>query len=287
MSNTGQPVLLEGGIAVITGAASGIGEALARHAASELHMRVVLADIDREGLERVAAGLAADGCDVLAVPTDVSDPAALDALATQTLNHFGAPRLLVNNAGIETVGWSWEIPTERWEQILNVNIHGVVHGVRAFLPAKLEAGEPCVIANLSSIAGISTAPFQASYIMSKHAVLAYSECLQLELRMKGAPIQVSAVLPGPVQTPIFSVLNRTSDPQVAQHLADMEDLLEHHGLATKEAAEVIFAQIAAGEFWVSTHPDMTRAMAALRGQQLSELRAPDLDSNSGFDIGDS
>ena len=282
MAETSVKVNLEGGIAVITGAASGIGEALARHAASELNMQVVLADIDGPGVARVAAELDSLGTRALAVQTDVSDPAALDRLAQQTLDHFGTPRLLVNNAGIETLGWSWEISAEQWDKILDVNIHGVVHGVRAFLPAMLEAGQPCIVANLSSLAGVCIAPLQTSYIMSKHAVLAFSECLQMELQMKKAPVQISAVMPGPVKTRIFSAIDETTDPHVAQHLADMVALLDQNGMEAEAAASVIFAQLAQGKFWVSTHPEMVEAMAAVRAQHLSTLDTPAMDPDNAF-----
>lgn len=282
MPGTAVNVNLEGGVAVITGAASGIGEALARHAASELNMQVVLADIDRTGIERVAAELTSQGCSALPIQTDVTEPASLDRLAQQTLDHFGTPRLLVNNAGIETLGWSWEIPAAQWEKTLNVNIHGVVHGVRAFMPAMLAAGQPCIVANLSSLAGVCTTPIQTSYVMSKHAVLAFSECLQLEMQLKAAPVQIAAIMPGPVKTRIFASLDAATDPYVASHLNDMERMLEQNGMEPGEAASVIFDQLAAGKFWVSTHPEMVQGMAAVRAAQLSALQTPTIDPTSPF-----
>lgn len=282
MPGTTQKVNLDGGVAVITGAASGIGEALARHAASEFNMQVVLADIDKAGIERVASDLVSQGFAALPVQTDVTDPAALDQLAQQTREHFGTPRLLVNNAGIETLGWSWEIPAAQWDKILDVNIHGVVHGVRAFLPAMLDAGQPCIVANLSSLAGVCIAPLQTSYVMSKHAVLAFSECLQMEMQMQQAAVQVSAVMPGPVKTRIFSAIDEATDPHVAQHLADMVELLDQNGMEAGEAASMIFTQLAEGKFWVSTHPEMVQEMAAVRAQHLSALDSPAMDSDNPF-----
>ena len=282
MTDTIAKVNLNGGVAVITGAASGIGESLARHAATELNMQVVLADIDAAGIERLAAALGEQGCATLAVQTDVTDPAALDRLAQQTLAHFGTPRLLVNNAGIETLGWSWEIPAAQWDKILDVNIHGVVHGVRAFLPAMLEAGEPCIVANLSSLAGVCIAPLQTSYVMSKHAVLAFSECLQMEMQMKQAKVQVAAVMPGPVKTRIFSAIDEATDPHVAQHLKEMVELLDQNGMQAGEAAAMIFAQLTEGKFWVSTHPEMVQQMAAVRAQHLSALDTPGMDADNAF-----
>ena len=282
MAGTTLTTNLQGGVAVITGAASGIGEALARHAASELNMRVVLADIDMTGIERIAAELTSQGYSALPIQTDVTEPAALDRLAQQTLDHFGTPRLLVNNAGIETLGWSWEIPAAQWEKTLNVNIHGVVHGVRAFMPAMLAAGQPCIVAHLSSLAGVCTTPIQTSYVMSKHAVLAFSECLQLEMQLKAAPVQIAAIMPGPVKTRIFASLAAATDPYVASHLNDLERMLEQNGMEPGEAASVIFDQLAAGKFWVSTHPEMVQGMAAVRAEQLSALQTPAIDPASPF-----
>ncbi|RLQ21362.1 SDR family NAD(P)-dependent oxidoreductase [Seongchinamella sediminis] len=277
-------VKLVGGVAVITGAASGIGAAMARYAVQELGMKVVLADISRAALDRASAELAALGGDVLSVATDVSKPEALDALADRAYGQYGQVNLLVNNAGIELLGFSWELPASQWEQLLGVNIHGVVHGVRAFLPRMIASAEPAIVANLSSIAGISIAPLQASYVMSKHAVLAFSECLQLELAMKQASIQVSAVLPGPVKTKIFAALDEATDPAVAEHHRQMVELLDRNGMGPEEAAETIFHQLQDGQFWVSTHPELTRAMAQQRGHSLSCLATPQLDANSAFNL---
>ncbi len=275
---------LSGGVAVVTGAAGGIGRALAQHAAQRWQMQVVLADNDEQALAATAGDLKAAGYKVLAVPTDVRDPAALDELAATTRASCGAVRLLINNAGLETLGFSWEIPAAQWERALQVNVHGVIHGVRAFVPDMIAHGQPCAIANLSSLAGVSIAPLQASYVMSKHAVLAYSECLSLELAMKGVPVQVSAVLPGPVNTGIFEVLQEATDPAVAAHHQEMKQLLSEHGMSPGDAAATILEQLAAGEFWISTHPEITRAMAQQRADTLSHLRTPNLDNESAFDI---
>ena len=275
---------LKGGVAVITGAASGIGEALARHAVQQLNMKVVLADISEQALNRVATDLTAVGGDVLPIVTDVSNPADMDKLADKTFSHYGSVKLLVNNAGIEMLGFSWEIAADQWEKILNVNIHGVVHGVRAFLPKMIESGEPCIVANMSSLAGVSIAPIQASYVMSKHAVLAFSECLHLELAIKQAKVQVSAVLPGPVKTKIFETVDEAVEPAVAAHRQQMIELLDQNGMSAEEAAETIFRQLRGGQFWVSTHPEITQAMARQRADSLSNLSTPFIDIESSFNL---
>ena len=282
MTNETSRITWQGGVAVITGAASGIGEALAHEAALRKGMKVVLADIDGRGLDRVTADLIKQGAEVLAVVTDVSDAAAMSQLAEKTLENFGSVRLLVNNAGIETLGFSWEIPPAQWEKILGVNIHGVVNGVNAFAPAMIASGEPCVIANMASIAAISIAPIQTSYVMSKHAVLAFSECLHLEMQMKSSAVQISAVLPGPVKTQIFESVGEQADPVAAEHRQQMMDLLEGNGITALEAAQTIFRQLAAGKFWVSTHPEMTQMMAEQRASHLSSLNTPFMDVESAF-----
>lgn len=284
MTESTNNMVWRAGVAVITGAASGIGEALARHAACELGMKVVLADIAEQPLQRLAAELSGQGCEVLPVLTDVADAASMTQLAETTRSHFGDVTLLINNAGIETLGFSWEIPAAQWEKILRVNIHGVVNGVNAFAGAMLDSGKRCVIANMSSIAGVSIAPIQASYVMSKHAVLSFTECLHLEMAMKSDKVQISAVLPGPVKTNIFTAIDQQHDPVVAEHHQAMIDLLEANGMTAQTAAETIFEQLARGQFWVSTHPEMTAMMAKQRAANLTSLATPSMLMDSAFNI---
>ncbi|MCP5165359.1 MAG: SDR family NAD(P)-dependent oxidoreductase [Pseudomonadales bacterium] len=266
---------LSGGVAVITGAGSGIGEGLARYAA-ELGMKVVLADIARERIEKVSAEIEAAGGTALAVPTDVSDPAAIDRLADEAYEAFGEVTLLVNNAGVETLGFVWEIPASTWERTLAINIHGAIHGVRAFAPRMIAAGRQAFIANTSSIGALGIMPVQTSYILSKHALLAFSECLHLEMKLKKLPISVSVILPGPVATRIFSDSEGADDPVSNYHRQLMDGMLRAEGISGPEAARRILPQIAAGEFWVSTHPEITREFAANRASHLAELATPEL-----------
>ncbi|MCX2981765.1 SDR family NAD(P)-dependent oxidoreductase [Halieaceae bacterium IMCC14734] len=266
---------LRGGVAVITGAASGIGEALALQAA-ELDMSVVLADISKQRIDELAGTIEANGGRALAVETDVSKPEALDALADAAYDAFGEVRLLVNNAGIETLGFSWEIPAATWDKALGININGVVHGVRAFAPRMIAAGKPAFIANTSSVGGLGIMPVQTAYIMSKHAVLAFSECLRLEMELKQAPIEVSVILPGPVATRIFIDAEGGADPISELHREQMKAMLTHSGISANEAAQLILPQIASGNFWVSTHPEMTAEMAEQRAQTLTDRPQPQL-----------
>ena len=232
--------VFRGGVAVITGGGSGIGRGLACLAA-EQGMRVVVADIDLERARGVVAEIEGAGGEALAVCVDVGDANSMDALARATHDRFGDVRLLVNNAGIETLGFSWELDAAIWDKTLNINIHGAVHGVRAFAPRMLASGQPAWIANTASIGGLGIMPIQTSYIMSKHALIAFSECLYLEMQRDL-----------------------------------MHGMLEADGISGEEAARRILPQIAAGDFWVSTHPDITREFAANRARHLETLGVPSL-----------
>jgi NAD(P)-dependent dehydrogenase (short-subunit alcohol dehydrogenase family) len=267
--------VFRGGVAVVTGAGSGIGEGLAR-AAAELGMSVVLADVARERIERVAGEFRAGGGLAWPIPTDVADPAAHDRLAASVHERLGDVRLLVNNAGIETLGLTWELPAEVWERTIRINVLGVIHGVRAFAPRMLAAGKPAWIANLSSIGGLAMMPVQTPYIVSKHAVLSFSECLRLEMELQGAPISVSAVLPGPVATRIFADAATGRDATAVEAHRRVMQQMVGGGLSARQAAERILAGVAAGSFWVSTHPELTAQMAKARAEHLATQATPRL-----------
>ena len=273
--------VFRGGVAVVTGAGSGIGEGLARTAA-ELGMQVALADIAVDRIERVAADIRSAGGTAITIPTDVADPAAIDRLAASVHEQLGDVRLLMNNAGIEILGLSWELPIEIWEKAVRINILGVIHGVRAFVPRMIAAGKPAFIGNLSSIGGLSMMPIQTPYILSKHAVLSFSECLRMEMELVRAPISVSAVLPGPVSTRIFDDAATGRDrAQVEGHRKAMNAMTSGPGSLTgKQAAEVILAGIAAKEFFVSTHPEITAHMAKQRAEHLATLSTPTLNDEA-------
>lgn len=265
-----------GGVAVITGAGSGIGEGIARTAAA-LGMTVVLADIAADRISALAEELRASGAQALPVPTDVTDAAALDNLAAVTFDTFGDVRLLVNNAGIEMLGHVWEIPAATWDKALSINVMGVIHGVRAFAPRMLAAEKPAWIANLSSVGGLGMMPIQTPYIVSKHAVLSFTECLAMEIEMTGKPISVSAVLPGPVATRIFDDAPVGDNPStVDRHRAHMQAMLRDYGITGLEAGRRILDGLAAGDFWVSTHPEMTAQAAAERAEYLKSGARPHL-----------
>jgi len=265
-----------GGTAVVTGAGSGIGEGIARVAAS-LGMNVVLADVSRDRIEQVAASIDATGASVLPVETDVTDIAALERLADAAYDRFGEVRLVVNNAGIETIGFSWEIPDETWDRLLSINVRGVVHGSRVFARRMLESGKPGFISNVASIGALGMMPTQAPYMMSKHAVLSFTECLYLEMQLKKAPIQVSAVLPAQVATRIFEDAPADRGSGFVERQREMmHAMITQIGVTPERAGELILEGIAAGDFWVSTHPETTAQVAKGRSEYLAALARPAL-----------
>lgn len=245
-------------VAVITGAASGIGRALAEHCVQN-GMKVVLADVEVAALELAEDEFRSRSATVLAVPTDVSKAESVAALAQQTLDNFGAVHLLCNNAGVAVGGRSWEASLEDWEWVLGVNLWGVVHGIRTFVPQMLKQDEPCHIVNTASIAGIVSTPGLGVYNVTKHGVVTLSETLYQELQTAGSQIGVSVLCPGWVKTRIGeSARNR---PGVVQQDATR---LGGDGIAKAIAAGVDPAAVAAlvlnavreKRFYVLTHPDM-------------------------------
>lgn len=192
---------LSGRVAVVTGGASGIGRALAETFGRE-GMKVVLADVEPEALATTAREIGAMGVDVLAVETDVTKQSSVDALAKKTLAAFGGVHLVCNNAGVFAGGLSWSQPLADYEWVLGVNMWGVIHGIRTFVPIMLERGDEGHIVNTASMAAVTANPYAAAYHMSKHAVLALSEVLYHELRGTGAKIGVSALCPEAVATNI-------------------------------------------------------------------------------------
>lgn len=263
-----------GGVAVVTGAGAGIGMGFARRF-GELDMTVIVTDISAERAEKVAGEIRDKGGRAEAMVVDVSQPAELDRLAAEIFERHGGVRVLVNNAGIETIGNSWEIPIERWEATLNINIHGIVHGCRAFIPHMLKAGEQAWIANLASTGAFAVMPTQTAYMMSKHAVQAFSECLYLELEVAGAPIHLSSILPGMLKTSIFEASAGAGEPSGAQgHRKTMYDMMMAYGMDLDEGCRRFVSQMAEGRFWVESQPDMTDEMLETRINFFRSREAP-------------
>ena len=192
----------QGKVAVVTGAASGIGRALAERCAQE-GMRVVLAGINEQTLMQASQELQAIGASVLAVQTDVSKAADVEALAQKAFDTYGAVHLLFNNAGVGAGISLWESTLADWEWTLGVNLWGVIYGIRAFVPRMLEQDTEGHIVNTASIAGLVSGPGLGIYRMTKHGVVTLSETLYHELALRGAKVKVSVLCPGFVNTRIM------------------------------------------------------------------------------------
>jgi len=202
---------LEGRTAVVTGAASGIGLAVVE-AFAAAGMHVVMADIDDDNLRSHAARLAAQGAEVVAVTTDVRDPDAVERVGAAAVERFGKLHVAVNNAGVVNGGYSWEIPLEDWHRVVDVDLWGVIHGIRSFVPRILASQEEGHVVNTASMAAVLSIARIGPYTVAKHGVLGLSDVLRAELVLLHAPIGVSVVMPGMIKTgmnPIGTVSSAT------------------------------------------------------------------------------
>jgi NAD(P)-dependent dehydrogenase (short-subunit alcohol dehydrogenase family) len=210
--------VLGGRVAVVTGAASGIGQAVSAAFINE-GMRVVLADVNAITLNAVVNEFRAQGATVHGVVADVADQAAVDRIAEETIEHFGSLHVCVNNAGIVNRGFSWELTVEEWEQILNVNLWGVIHGVRSFVPRILATGEEGHVVNVGSMASVIALDRLGPYTVAKHGVLGLSDVLRAEFVELGVSVGVSVVMPGRVKTGM-NPMGKLSASMVAVNVLD-------------------------------------------------------------------
>ena len=263
-----------GGVAVVTGAGAGIGMGMSRRLAA-VGMTVVVTDIAAERAETVAAGIRAEGGKAEAMVVDVAQPGQIDALAEAVFARHGAVRVLINNAGIETMGHSWEISAARWNATLDINIHGVIHGCRAFIPHMLQAGKEAWIGNLASIGAFAQMPGQTAYHVTKHAVQAFSEGLYLELEMVKAPIHLSSIIPGMIKTSIFDAEAGKGEPEQAERWRRiMRELAGAHGMELDEGCAIFVRKMAENSFWVDSQPELTQQLLDARIAYLSNPGAP-------------
>jgi len=277
------------GVAVITGAGSGIGAGLARHA-SRLGMTVVLADVNGGAVAALREELCAAGGAAHDVVCDVRDPDDVQDLADRAYRDVGPVRLLVNNAGVEQFGYLWDTPVANWQRIMDINVSGVFHGVRAFLPKMMATDEQAWVWNIASVGAVVAIPLQAPYIVSKHAVLSLTECLHLEVQAAGHAdhIHVQAVLPGPVRSNIFESAGGVDSSAATDALAAETHRSTMLGIKAAsmdplEAAERIFGQSAEGGFYLHTHPDSVGAAMTERANVLAAQQRPRLRTETRFD----
>jgi len=269
-------------VVVITGAASGIGLGIANRCAQE-GMRVVLADINAKSLYRTERKIKKTGAHVIAVTTDVSKASNIEELAQKTLDTFGTIHLLFNNAGVTVPGLTWEHTLADWEWVIGVNLWGVIHGIRIFVPIMLKQNIECHIVNTASIEGVSCGgPGGVIYGVTKHGIVSLSETLRLELKRQNSKIKVSVLCPGLVATNIFtSEINLPSEYQCepaekikfSDRKSEMEFLRQIANaspvISSDKAADIVFQALRNEKFYIFTHTDIL--MKSMVKSRMGEL----------------
>ena len=229
---------------MVTGAASGIGLAVAEAFVAE-GMNVVMTDIDDTTLGTHAKRLADEGANVHSVVGDVRDPETLERVGIAAMEKFGSLNLAVNNAGIVNRGYSWELTLDEWHRVIDVNLWGVVHGVRAFVPLIVATGEEGHVVNVASMAAVQAVDRLGPYTVAKHGVLGLSDVLRLEMASIGAPVGISVVMPGMIRTglnPIGTVEASTVAANIVHAIRTDRNYVftdDHHATAVETRLRAI------------------------------------------------
>jgi NAD(P)-dependent dehydrogenase (short-subunit alcohol dehydrogenase family) len=273
-------------VAVITGAASGIGLGLAENCAKE-GMKVVLADIEEGALAKAEKHIKAMGVSTLAVPTDVSKAADVEALALTTLDTFREVHLLFNNAGVDTKFTVRESTLDDWQWVLGVNLWGVINGIHFFAPIMLKQGTECHIVNTASTAGLYTDWCGSPYTVSKHAVVAISEILYHELQQGNYNIGVSVLCPGPIETKLMeSERNRPAalrnkagkrsgmtDPKIQAYIKKLTQLIGDV-MSSQQVADIVFNGIREKRFYIFANAEFVKPFVKARMEDILQERNP-------------
>jgi NAD(P)-dependent dehydrogenase (short-subunit alcohol dehydrogenase family) len=274
-------------VAVVTGAASGIGRALAEKCAQE-GMKVVLADVEERALWQAEEELQISGAQVLAVRTDVSQADEVEALAKITFETYGAVHLLFNNAGVGGGTTVWESSLADWQWVLGVNLWGVIHGMHFFVPRMLAQDSEGHIVNTASSAGLITSSGLGMYKVSKHGVVTLSETLACELAARGARLRASVLCPEWVNTRIMdaernrpqALQNAPEEQHTSPETAAMAEMviqvmrqLAQAGLPPSQVAEMVFDAIRQEKFYIFTHPT-TKQGVQVRMEDILQERMP-------------
>ncbi|MFS0556790.1 SDR family NAD(P)-dependent oxidoreductase [Brevibacillus sp. 179-C9.3 HS] len=251
-------------VAVITGAASGIGRALATRCAEE-QMKVVLADVEVAALQKAEQELTAAGANILTVITDVGKESDIQTLAQKTMDTFGAVHLLFNNAGVGAGTTIWQSTLADWQWVMNVNLWGAIHASRIFVPLMLQQGTECHIVNTASRAGLESGPGNSIYRASKHALVSLTESLYHELKTIQSKIGVSVLCPGFVRTQICDAhRNRPAEYSKPGDIADPSPISTaidqfirsgvEQGISPQEVADLTFLAIRSNRFYIMPDP---------------------------------
>ncbi len=255
---------LEGKVAVITGAGSGIGAGVTR-AFAAAGMSVAVVDVDTARATTVADELTAGGAHATAYAADVSDPSAMERLADDVFSHFGGCHVLHNNAGVSPFGTSWEHSRAEWVRVVNINLMGVVWGSNAFAPRMIEQGEGGHIVNTASAAALRKQPVSSLYTTTKAGVLGFTECLRQELAPHG--IGVSALCPAGVDTNLFETMNGVlapnhSDEKLGEVLGSFMTLDEPHitMISPDQVGALVLEGVRNNDEYIITHPGSAPAV---------------------------
>lgn len=257
----------EGRVAVITGGASGIGLALA-HELARQKAKIVLADVDADALERARADLSEVTSDVLCIPCDVSRFQDVESLAQRTLAHFGKVHIVVNNAGVSITGPIWKLSLDDWRWVFDVNVWGVIHGIKAFVPILIGQGEGGHVVNTASLAAFNGIGEHAVYCSSKAAVLSMSQALFSEMRGHRTGVGVTCLCPGMVATDIHKSWRNRPDKGAAwsdrewndEAHREGSDAFQGAGISAEEVAKITVDAIRAGDFYAYTGAHWSETM---------------------------
>jgi NAD(P)-dependent dehydrogenase (short-subunit alcohol dehydrogenase family) len=275
-------------VAVITGGASGLGLAMAKRFAAE-GMKLVLADIEEEALRKVETEFRKAGVPVIGIWSDISRAQDIERLAEKTLATFGAVHLLCNNAGVAPGGRVWEHTVADWEWVLGVNLWGVIHGVRTFLPIMLRQDVECHVVNTASVAGLLSVPNMGLYCVSKHAVVTLTECLYHDLAQRNAKVCVSVLCPAYVPTGIIdsernrpAMLRNPPRTKTSEELAQEEQMrhaVQSGRISAEQVADKVFDAVRDNRFYILTHPRIkgpiqTRMEDILQERQPTDASKP-------------
>jgi short-subunit dehydrogenase len=252
-------------------------------------MKVVLADIEEPALKEAENTLKNRGTDVVTVLTDVSRFNDVENLAQKTLDAFGCVHILLNNAGVHSQNTIWESSLKDWEWTIGVNLWGVIHGIKAFVPIMIKQQTECHIVNSASLSGLIAGALEGTYRVTKHGVVSLSETLYIELRLAGMKIGVSVLCPGFVRTRILeNAQNRPEElknPPVQREMTPEEQVSakminEYYqngiqsGMPPKECAVLVFEAIREDRFYIITHPAESYRQIQRRMENIIQGRNP-------------